>query len=166
MVLISVKGWSATLLRGIRERRAGYVHWLPSSLYPRARQQTEVAVHHSLQERQSLGVRVQWHRALHPRATKETKPTILHSPWDRWKQGGHKTVRTLLLLGAPNLCRSAHPCLPPGASRPVRTGRLCLVTDRELDSRAGNLAAAIFFSLLFTLHRGEVGPLGNKGFTG
>ena len=64
------------------------------------------------------------------------------------------------------LCRSVHPHLPPGASRPLWTWRLQLVTCSELDSRAGNLAATIFFSLLFTLHLGEIGPLGSKGLTG
>ena len=29
----------------------------------------------------------------------QTQPTILHSPQDRWRQGGHRTVRTLLPLG-------------------------------------------------------------------
>ena len=64
------------------------------------------------------------------------------------------------------LCGSVHPHLPPGASRPVWTGRLWLVIWRELNSRAGNLAATNFSPLLFTLHLEEAGPLGNKGFTG
>ena len=47
-------------------------------------------------------------------------------------------------------CRSdpascaVHLHLPPGASRPVITGRLQLVTRGELGFRAGNLATAIF----------------------
>ena len=40
---------------------------------------------------------------------KQMKPRMLHSPWDRQKWGGHRTARTLLPLGAPKLCRSAHP---------------------------------------------------------
>ena len=61
------------------------------------------------------------------------------------------------------LCRSVHPDLLPGPSRPVCTGRLRLVTCRELDSRAGNLATINFvFPLCFTLCLGEVGLLGIK----
>ena len=37
---------------------------------------------------------VQWHKK-----PKHTKP-MMHSPWDRQKRGGHRTVRTLLSLGA------------------------------------------------------------------
>ena len=51
-------------------------------------------------------------RAPDPGAPKETKLAILCSPWDRRKWEGHKTVRTLLPLGAAKLCRSVHPCQP------------------------------------------------------
>ena len=64
------------------------------------------------------------------------------------------------------LCRSVYLCLPPGASKQVRTGRLRFVTHGELNSRAGNLAAAIVVLPPFTLYLGEAGPLGNKGLTG
>ena len=76
-------------------------------------------------------------------------------------------MRTLLLLGTPQAVQIRTPALAPGASRPVQTGRLQLVTHRELDSRAGNLGTAIvIFPPCFTLCLGEVGPLGDKGLTG
>ena len=49
-----------------------------------------------------------------------TQPRIRRSPRDRRRPGGHRTARTLLPPGAPELCRSAPPA--PGASRPLRTG--------------------------------------------
>ena len=51
--------------------------------------------------------------------------------------------------------RSAHLCLPPGASRPMQTARLRLVTPGELDSRAGNLVPTIFEFPLFHLVPGR-----------
>ena len=60
----------------------------------------EAAVLHFLWEKQSLGMRVQRHRALDPRVLKWTKLAILHSSWDRWKWEGHRKAKTLLLLGA------------------------------------------------------------------
>ena len=47
---VSLKGWSTAALWGIWEKPAAY---------PRAWQQMEVAVLHSLQERRSLGARIQ-----------------------------------------------------------------------------------------------------------
>ena len=65
------------------------------------------------------------------------------------------------------LCRSVHPDLPPEAYRPVWTGRLWLVTHRELDSRAGNLAAAVVvFLFCFTLCLWGEGLPGNKSHAG
>ena len=55
---------------------------------------------------------VQQHRAPDPRAPKQIKPAILNFPWDRWKQGGNRKTRNLLLLGTPKLCRSVHLRLP------------------------------------------------------
>ena len=66
------------------------------------------------------------------------KPVILRSPGDRWKRGGHRTPRTL-----PQAVQTSTPAPVLGASRPVQTGRLQLVTCGELGSRAGNLATAI-----------------------
>ena len=60
------------------------------------------------------------------------------------------------------LCRSVYLCLPPGASKQVRTGRLWFVTHGELNSRAGNLAAAIVVLPPFTLCLGEAWPLGTN----
>ena len=76
------------------------------------RLQTEVAMPNSLQQRWTLGARVQRHRVPDTRAPKRTKPVILCSPWDRQKQGMHRTVRTFLPLGTPKLCRAVHPCRP------------------------------------------------------
>ena len=59
------------------------------------------------------GVQVKPHRDLDPRVLQRTKLAILHFPWDRRKQGGHRTVRTLLPLSAPKLWRSVHLRLPP-----------------------------------------------------
>ena len=45
---------------------------------------------------------------------------IRRSPWDMWGPGGHRTARTLLPRGPPELCRSVPPM--PAASRLPRTG--------------------------------------------
>ena len=58
------------------------------------------------------------------RMPEQTQSMILHTPWDRQKQGRHRTGRTLFLLGALKLCRSTHTHQPQEYLRPVRTGRL------------------------------------------
>ena len=68
----------------------------------------EVAVPHFLWERWSLGAWFQQHRAPYPRAPKLTELLMLNSPWDWWKWGGHRTVKTLLSLGTPKLFRPVH----------------------------------------------------------
>ena len=72
--------------------------------------QMEGSVPHSLWEMQpwdygssSTGPRSQ--------GANQTQPMILHSPRDRWRRGGHRTARTLLMPVAPELQISV-PCCP------------------------------------------------------
>ena len=45
--------------------------------------------------------------------TKWTKLAILCSPWDRWKQGEHRTLRTPLLLGTLQAVQTSAPVPAP-----------------------------------------------------
>ena len=96
---------------------------------------TEVAVPYCLREPQAPGAQFQQHRAPEPRNPKQTKPVVLHSPWDRWKWGGHRTVKTLLLLGTPQAVQISAPMQAPEAYRSVWTGRLCQLSSRELNPK-------------------------------
>lgn len=118
---ISIRGQSATALRGIWEEPARQVGQL----------RTEVAVPCSLQEKRSLGAGtvVQGPGSLETQADKASNPAFSQ---DRWKQGGHRKIRTLLLFRFPTSCADHCTCLPPEAFRPVWTGRLWLVTPQEL----------------------------------
>ena len=87
-----------------------------SGLYSRGCQWKEVAVLWFLQERQSPGAWVQWQRTLDPRLPEQTKPAILQSSWNRQKQEGHRKVRALLLLDAP---QAVHINAPVPAPRSI-----------------------------------------------
>ena len=87
----------------------------------------EVAKPHSLQEWRPLGSWVQRHRAPDPRAPKQTKPVILRSPGTGGSGEGHRTVRILLLMGTPKLCRAV-----PWKHLGQWDWETALVTSREL----------------------------------
>ena len=117
---ISVKGWSAQPSRAFAEVN----RLLLEFPLPQSPATMETAALHSLRERQTLGVWVQWHRALDLRAPRK-------------------------------LCRSEDPHLPPGAARPVWTGRLQLITLGNSTPEQDLLLPPFFFPLRFTLHLGE-----------
>ena len=60
-------------------------------------------------------------QVLEPRAPGDMAQ-YLALPWNRQRPGGHRAPRTLLPLGAPELCRAVPPALRE--SRPLQTGRL------------------------------------------
>ena len=71
-------------------------------------------------------------------------------------------MRTFLLLGAPNLCKSVQPH-QPGSAQASTDWRTMVVTVGA-DSRAGDLAAiSVVVHPCVTLCLGEVGPPGNQG---
>ena len=83
-------------------------------------------------------------------------------PPDRRKQGGHRTVRTLHCWVPPS-CADQH-SLPPGASRPMRTGRLQL-SLRELTPGLETWPPPVLLFLLVSPVPGtEQGPR-NRGLT-
>ena len=92
----------------------------------------------------------QGHRS---QGAKQTKPMILHSPWDRRKPGGHRTAKTLLLLGAPKLYRSVYPCRPWEHLGQCRL-ETALVTIGELTPELEIWPLPLFF-LLFHLVPGR-----------
>ena len=97
--LISVKGWSAHR-RVIREKP------VPQVGAPGGGGCAPLPLGATARERDSSST------GPGSQGAGRTQLGILRSPWDRWRRGGHRTARTLLPLGAPKLCRSAHPRRP------------------------------------------------------
>ena len=93
---MSIKGWSVQPT-GLGEKRVGQAGapdgggWAPSLLERRP------------------GSAIPAAQGPDPRTPEQTRRGFC-APWGRAKCGGHGTVRTLLLLGAPKLCGSAPLC--------------------------------------------------------
>ena len=105
----------------------------------------EVAVLHSLRERQSLGVWVQRHRVLDPRAPEDKAgdPPFPLGP-EVWRVQESETFPS---AGHPASCADqwiSAPGLPQEHVAQCKLGDW-LLTPGDLDSTAGNLTMAFFF---------------------
>ena len=111
----------------------------------------------------ATGARFQQHRPGIP-GRQGSQPRILHSPRVRQRRGGHRTERTLLLPGAPKLCRSGPPATP-GASRPLWTGS-CGSHCGELTPGMDTWPPSVLLFLLVSPSAWRGGAPGDRGFTG
>ena len=132
--LISVKGWRATALRAIWEKPISWAGWL----------QTAVAVSHSLGggpwERGSSSTSP---GSLGAQADKASYPPF---PPGQVEVGRAQDSEESPAAGDPQVVQISAPSLPLGASRPVRTGRLRLVTHGELTPGLPPLMFFLFVS--------------------
>ena len=117
---------------------------------------TQEKVHHKpwsdlskgLEHHNPPGHFVGWHwNSLYPRAWQWMEAGILHLLWEMWTPGEHRTVRTLLLLGTLQFVQiSAFVPAPRRIQASVYWETALQYSWGALGSRAGDLAAIIFFA--------------------
>ena len=112
--LIMVRGWNATTCLGHLGEMYQVGRLAPElSLLPSPAMIRIWVILYSLWERWTLKMQIQQLRALSPRVPQWTKQVILCCLQNRRNQGGLKTVRALLLLGALQFVESSVSTIAP-----------------------------------------------------